>query len=152
VNPKNSTEPFKIQNIEVMVGAYEVLSDIILKGSLTQEVYRCYDSANYSTSITDNYVKIGEFTGTANAWNYTKDVVNADGLLLPQGYGATTSTGNGDGWYLPAASTSTYEWLGFGDLSNGASAGLRCVHGSDALSYTLWAIAGRLSAISRSAA
>jgi hypothetical protein len=151
VNPKNSTEPFKIQNIEVMVGAYEVLSDIILKGSPTQEVYRCYDSASYSTSITDNYVKIGEYTGTNTGWNYTKDVINADGLLLPQGYDATTSTGNGDGWSLPTVSTSPYEWLGFGDMSSYSTAGLRCVIGNDALSFAYWDVAGRLSAISRSA-
>lgn len=147
VSCTSGKEPFVIQGIECMVGAYEVLADVILKGSPTQEVWICYDSDNYATSITSDYVKVGEYAGTANTWNYEKEFVYAGGILLPQGSGANSSTGTGDGWYLPDESTSLYEWLGVGGLYFAGLAGLSCVGGRNGLSFANWDIASRLSLI-----
>lgn len=147
ISRTSGKEPFVIQGIECMVGAYEVLADVILKGSPTQEVWVCYDSEDYDTSITSDYVKVGEFTGTASADNWTKEFLYAGGLLLPQGSGADSSKGIGDPWYLPAASSSLYEWLGVGTLSNGACGGLSHVRGGNGLSSAFWHIASRLSLI-----
>lgn len=152
VSYTSGKEPLLLDEMELMVGAYEILSDTILKGSPTQEVWCCYDCASYATSITASYVKVGEYTGNANAWNYTKDIAFSGGYLLPQGTGAGSTTGMGDGWYLPAASTSLYEWLGVGSLGSGTYAGLFCVHGNRGLSDARWDFAGRLSLIGRTAA
>lgn len=138
-------EPFLLQGIECSVGALEVLADVILKGSPTQEVWVCYDSDDYSTQITDDYVKVGAFTGTASAHNYQKEFLYTGGVLLPQGAGASSSTGTGDSWYLPAASTNLYEWLGVGFLSDTSVAGVLYVFGSYGLSGAHWSIAARLS-------
>ena len=145
-------EPLLLDEMELMVGAFEILSDTILKGSPTQEVWCCYDCASYATSITASYVKVGEYTGNADTWNYTKDIAFLGGYLLPQGTGASSTTGTGDGWYPTGASTSLYEWLGVGSLSRGAVAGLFCVDGVTGLPAALWDIAGRLSLIGRTAA
>jgi len=147
INRSSGKEPFVIQGIECMVGAYEVLADVILKGSPTQEVWVCYDSEDYDTSITADYVKVGEFTGTASADNWTKEFTYAGGILLPQGSGADSSKGIGDPWYLPAAGSSLYEWLGVGPLNYGALGGLSHVGGYYDLSYATWYFASRLSLI-----
>ena len=147
ISRTSGKEPFVIQGIECMVGAYEVLADVILKGSPTQEVWVCYDSEDYDTSITSDYVKVGEFTGTASANNYTKEFIYAGGILLPQGAGADSSKGIGDSWYLPAESTGSFEWRGVGALGDGAAGGLSRGVGDGGLSHALWNIASRLSLI-----
>lgn len=147
ISRSSGKEPFVIQGIECMVGATEVLADVILKGSPAQEVWVCYDSDDYDTSITSDYVKVGEFAGTPSAWNYEKEFTYAGGMLLPQGAGADSSKGIGDGWYLPAEGTSLYEWPGFGSLLSAGSAGASCVPGSAGLSAASWAFASRLSLI-----
>lgn len=145
VPPTSGKEPFLLQGIECMVGAYEVLADVILKGSPTQEVYVCYDSAKYASEITANYTKLGEFTGNPSEWNYTKEFLYTGGLLLPQGARASSTTGTGDGWYLPAEGTGLFEWQGVGGLLGGTSAGLASVDGHRGLGYAHWIIASRLS-------
>lgn len=145
ISYSSGKEPFIIQGIEYSVGAYEVLADVILKGSPTQEVYVCYDSEDYATSLTADYVKVGEFAGVASSDNWMKEFIYAGGVLLPQGYGASSSTGIGDTWYLPAESTNLYEWLGVGPLNLGSYAGASLVNGSYGLSSANWRIASRLS-------
>lgn len=149
----SSKEPFRIQNIEVMVGAYEILSDVIMRGSAPQEHWVCRDCAKYATSITENYEKVGSYAGGFSQWNYTLDVESQGGLLSPHGKGGSTTTGLGDGYYLPGENTTTlYEWRGFGALNSWSHAGLWYVTGSGGLGDTTWDFAGRLSAIGRSAA
>ena len=145
VSPTSGKEPFVLQGIECMVGAYEVLADVILKGSPSQEVWVCNDSAKYSTAITDDYVKVGAYTGTPASWNYSKEFLYTGGLLLPQGAGASSTTGTGDGWYLPAEGTSLYEWQGVGYLFSGTYAGLSHVYGFNGLGTANWNFASRLS-------
>lgn len=150
VNSPSGKEPFKIQNIECSVGVYEVLADVILEGSPDQKAYVCYDKENYSTSITSNYMHVGTYSGTENTWNYPLYITDANGLLLPQGTGGSSSTGTGDGYYLPSASPSLFEWLGVGHLCDGSRAGLFCVRGDYGLSGAAWGIGSRLSALGRS--
>lgn len=142
-------EPCKIQNIEMLTGCCEVLSGVILKGSPTQEWYVCKDSANYATSLTSNYKKVGQYTGVASNWSYPKDYENAEGLFVPTESGGSSSTGLGDGYYLPSASSSLFECLGVGRLSTRGYAGLFCVYGTSGLGDCWWYIAGRLSATGR---
>lgn len=151
-------EPFIIQGIECSIGAYEILADVIMNaraddtGNLFEDIYICYDSANYSKSSYANYVNTGISLPTKEAagWSYAKDFVNAGGLLVPQGTNATSTTGIGDGVYQNVStSKGLREYLSVGYLYDGSYAGLWLVDGYSGLSDTYWLIASRLSALGR---
>ncbi len=150
----NSKEPFKLQGIECMLGAYEVLGDVIISsdGSTGWQMCVNKDSRNETTSVTTNYTATGKYlySGSSDASSYPLYPDNASGLLFGTGSGASTSTGMCDYTYTNATSTcGTREWLGLGYLSNGAYAGLWCVGGIDGLSGAGWIIGSRLSATGR---
>lgn len=163
-SPTNNTsgkEPFKIQNIETMYGAYEILGNVIIDAkaladeSCVDEVHICYDTANVATSITDAYVDTGVSLPVVEAagWQYATDFVDAGGLLVPQGTGGTSTTGLMDAVYQNAyTSKGTREWLGLGSLNHGGGAGLWCVYANNWLGVGYWSFASRRSALGRSAA
>lgn len=155
-------EPFRIQGIETGYGAYEVVANVTLEareatdGSLREDVHICHDTTKLSKGApTADYVATG-FTlpckGSAG-WAYLADIANAGGMLLGTGEAAGSSTGLGDGVYQNVADSKGYrEFLGLGNLVDGAVAGLFCVDGSIGLGSASWRIASRLSGIGRSAA
>ena len=154
----NGREPFRIQGIECMHGAYEVLSGVILNaaeidGELKVEVHVAYDTADDATSITSAFADTGVSlpTDSAAGWLCCTDIANAGGFLVPSGQGASTSTGLGDGHYQNVAtSKGTREFLGLGYLDNWGAAGLFCGDSCNWLGAARWSFGSRLSATGRS--
>lgn len=153
-------EPFAIQGIECMVGAYEVIGNVIMDaraddaGNLFEDVYLCYDSSKQAKSLTSDYVKVGALPiADSDGWSYAYDFEDCGGLLVPKGTGATSTTGLGDAVYQNVStSMGQREWRGVGSLVNGGMAGVWCVDGDNWLTYANWNIASRLSATGRTAA
>lgn len=152
----NSHEPFKIQGIETMMGIMELLGNVVLNGDaeLGWQVCINYDSRKEATSITADYVATGKYleAGESSGHHYPMYPSNANGLLLGQGTGASTTTGMGDSHYTSALGTGAREWFGGGNLTYGSYAGLWCVFGNNGLSSVFWIIGSRLSGIGRSRA
>jgi len=157
-NNLSGKEPFIINGIEVMVGGYEVIQNLIINndntGTYKIEVYACYDCHNYATSITSNYDLVGyQLTQTNNAWQYISKIAideNNPSVIVPVESLAGSSTGFGDGIYTNSPVTGTRVWRSFGLLSVGARCGLRCLVGSDSLAGSGWYVLPRLSATGRS--
>lgn len=153
----NSKEPFLLQGIECMLGAYEVLGDVMLySGESVVDVYVNYDSRDEKTAYDPSvYVDAGVALtkGTATGWQYGTDIASAGGLLVQQGSGASTSTGVCDGHYAEAPTSSGWrEFLGLGTLNHWGLAGLWCDDSNRGLSLAHWYFASRLSATGRTVA
>ena len=156
--PGNGTEPVKLQGIEYAMGAYEIVSDCILKyyqdtnGKYHLTVYVCRDASKYATSVTANYHLVGYEVDcpASNNWQYISehgfDVSNPE-VYFPHLIGCTSSQRTRDAIYILATSTSTYEWLSLGALSTGVgSGGLSLVGAGTGLVNSGWSILARLSA------
>jgi hypothetical protein len=151
-------EPFAINGIEVMVGGYEVIQNLIINndntGTYKIEVYACYDCHNYATSITSNYDLVGyQLAQTNNAWQYVSKIAideNNPSVIVPIESAAGSTTGFGDGIYTNSPTSGTRVWRSFGYLSGGVRCGLRCLSGYDSLASSYWTILPRLSATGRS--
>lgn len=152
----NSHEPFLLQGIECLLGAYEILSAVILNATSAPavEVYIAYDSADDATSLTADFVKTGELAAQADAgWLYQKDIADAGGLLIGVGIQSSSGKGTGDATYQNAAtSQGLREFLGLGNLNDWGLDGFFCVHSVYGLGGTGWIIGSRLSATGRAAA
>ena len=147
-------EPFVLQGVECMVGACEVLHDVILRD--TGDGWSVLTLADTQTSSI-NSASAYEDTGldlpadSSDSWKYPLYDVEAGGMLVPQGTGASQSTGLCDSCYTnKLATTGTREWLSLGGLGYGGVAGLSFVIGNDWLSDAWWGIASRLSGNGRS--
>ena len=152
-SPTNGREPFVLQGIELGLGMYESLGDVILSNlGSGQEVCLLPDSRLAATSVTANYRRTGKFlpNQAAIGWTYPTYPANAGGLLIGADVGASTSTGMCDGQYLDAVTTQgTRQWRSLGYLYHGSLAGVWFVYAINALSSTAWAVGSRLSAIGR---
>jgi hypothetical protein len=162
-SPTSSTsgkEPFIINGIEMMVGGYEVLQNLIIYNNNTDsnnykiQVYACYDCRKYATSPTADYDLVGhELVQTDQAWKYISkigiDPVHPT-VMVPVETEASSTTGFADGVYTSTPVTGYREWLSLGLPYNGANAGLRYLTAFFALSNAYWNILGRLSATGRS--
>ena len=153
----NSKEPFLLQGIECMLGAYEVVGDVMLySGTDGVEVYVNYDSKNEKSSYDSTvYTDTGKalVVQASGGWVYGTDVMNAGGLLVQAGSGADSSHGMCDGHYQSgSASNGWRELLLGGALLNVGAAGLWCDASSNGLSSADWIIASRLSLTGRTAA
>ena len=147
-------EPFVLQGIECMYGAYEVLHDVILQN--TGDGWSVLTLADTQTSSI-NSASAYEDTGldlpadASGGWKFPFYEVEAGGVLVPRGMGASTSTGLCDGCYSSKSTdTGTREWLSVGHLYGGGAAGLSCVFGDSGLGLAWWGIASRLSGNGRS--
>ena len=157
-NNLSGKEPFIINGIEVMVGGYEVIQNLIINndntGTYKIEVYACYDCHNYATSITSNYDLVGyQLRQTNNAWQYISKIAideNNPSVIVPVESLAGSSTGFGDGIYTNSPVTGTRGWRSFGLLNHVSLCGLRCLNGSSSLANSSWIILPRLSATGRS--
>lgn len=150
----DSKQPFVIQGIELGLGMYEVLGNVLIQytGSGTI-VYVNPDTKNEKTgSSPDTALSAGTFPGSAaEGWNYGLYCKTVNGLMMQQGTGASTSVGICDGNYKVADTTVGWrEWLSLGDLWNWGDAGLWYVYGSSGTGYAGWHIGSRRSANGRS--
>lgn len=155
-NLTNSKNPASLDGIEFMVGAYDVIGNVIASYDSNEKVYDyyvCNDSTKLTTDTSNlsNYIHSSVKTNctTNNAWNYIADVDLdlTSGLCIGSNVGGTnTSSSRGfcDGYYVSSAS-GFRELRAFGDLGDWATAGVSCVVGSAALSTTWWDCLSRLS-------
>lgn len=155
-NLTNSKNPASLDGIEFMVGAYDVIGNVIASYDSNEKVYDyyvCNDSTKLTTDTSNlsNYIHSSVKTNctTNNAWNYIADVDLdlTSGLCIGSNVGGTnTSSSRGfcDGYYVSSAS-GFRELLAFGHLTNWASAGVSCVAGLYSLSLAGWYFLSRLS-------
>lgn len=153
-------EPFIINGIEMMVGGYEVLQNVIIYNDNSDpldykiQVWACYDCTKYATSITADYDLVGyELAQTNNSWQYIKETKvdpNHPSILVATQVGASSTTGYGDGLYTDSPTTGTRVWLSLGYLNNGSLAGLRCLGANGSLGSSYWAFLARMSGTGRS--
>ena len=145
----SSREPFSLQGIELGLGMYEVIGNVLLYSTGTGwGVYVNPDTRDeLKGAKADTAVNIGTFPGPTGAtWNYGLYPHTVGGLMMQQGTGASSSTGICDGNYKNADTATGYrEWLSLGHLASGGTAGLWCVGGYIGTSYAIWFIGSRLS-------
>ncbi len=147
-------EPFVLQGIELGLGMYEVLGNVLLNSAGEGwSVYVNPDTRDEKKgSSPDTALCAGAFPGAADKdqWNYGLYPRTAGGLMAQQGTGASTSTGICDGNYKNNdAATGWREWLSLGYLGIGGNAGLWCVYGSIGTGNAWWRIGSRLSVTGR---
>lgn len=151
---KNNTSgkyPYKLQGIEVMLGGYEVLADVIMNiadGAYTPHIVN--RSANQKTAIDANYKVLTDLTIACpeiDKWEYIKRLACAGGVFYPSIVGGSSSTFTCDAFYMNNDTTvGTREWLAFGGLGFGAArAGLSCLGGNCGLGPAYWYCLARLS-------
>lgn len=141
-------EPFVLQGIECMVGAYEWLGDALVKNAGDGwKAYLSPDTQKSSTDVTADYAEIYAYADKdADSWGYPMAQVKSGGVYMARGLGASTTTGTGDGtYYLKSATTGTMGFRAFGYLGNGGYAGLRCADLDRRPDGTGWGGASRLS-------
>ena len=159
VSNTNSKYPYILFGVEMFLGFYEVISNVIMK--ITNHVMTpqiCYDCTKLATSVTEDYEAVGySVADTDAAWKYISKLgYDPDNPCVRHGVevNASSSTGYADGQYtndLDETSDTTREWLSGGSLINGAVAGRFCANLAGALSYAYWYYAARLSASGRCA-
>lgn len=159
VSNTNSKYPYILFGVEMFLGFWEIISNVILK--ITSHVmvpYICYDCTKLATSVTEDYKAVGySVVNTQATYKYISKLgYDPDNPCVRHAVevNATSSTGYGDGHYtenLDEASDATREWLSGGHLYCGAVAGRfsAALHG--ALSSAYWTCAARLSASGRCA-
>lgn len=159
VSNTNSKYPYILFGVEMFLGFWEIISNVILK--ITSHVmvpYICYDCTKLATSVTEDYKAVGySVVNTQATYKYISKLgYDPDNPCVRHAVevNATSSTGYGDGHYtenLDEASDATREWLSGGNLGNGASAGRFYAGLHYALSTAHWTSAARLSASGRCA-
>lgn len=154
-------QPILLQGIEMMLGAMETDADAIVrnvKDSDTQahsELWRCHDSQSINSNG-EGYVKVGDYPATQKLDGsenfYLEDFELHEGVLLPIGRGATSTTGLTDAIWVNSGSSSSSNFANrrFGTLWINAYAGAFYASAYDTLGRTWWGYAGRLSALGRS--
>ena len=151
-NPLDPTQPFTLQGIELMLGMYEVLGDVILSNTGDGWYPQLLMDSRYaSTSVTSDYINSEvEIPTTDNTWKYSLYPRSAGGLLFGDSSGGSVSTGMCDGSYInPIETVGIRQWLGLGYLTNGGLAGLWFVLGGNGLGLGYWFIGSRLSVLGR---
>lgn len=141
-------EPFVLQGIECMVGVYEWLGDVLLKNAGDGwKAYLCTDTQKSSTDVTADYAEIYRYADKdADGWSYPMAMVKSGGVYMPWNWGASTTTGTGDGtWYHGKTTTGTRGFQAFGNLWYGSFAGLRCANLCNWPVWTGWNFGSRLS-------
>lgn len=159
VSNTNSKYPYILFGVEMFLGFWEIISNVILK--ITSHVmvpYICYDCTKLATSVTEDYKAVGySVVNTQATYKYISKLgYDPDNPCVRHAVevNATSSTGYGDGHYtenLDEASDTTREWLSGGPLDYGALAGRFCADLFNALSNAYWISAARLSASGRCA-
>ena len=154
----NSKFPMVIQGIECMVGGYETYGNAfmdIVDATGKREVYIQNDASQLITDMTKaktTYKKspYAIQPTKANNWNYITridfDLENGAFVQTNTGQdGSSTTTGFADGVYVDNASSGQREFLGFGSLWAGSSAGLSCLSADFGVGAAFWSVLARLS-------
>lgn len=154
----NGKFPIVIQGIECMVGGYETYGNAfmdIVDATGKREVYIQNDASLLTTNMTTakSTYKKSPYSiqpQKLNSWNYITridfDLENGAFVQTNVGQdGSSTTTGFADGVYVDNASSGQREFLGFGFLWYGSSAGLSCLIASAGVGYAYWHILARLS-------
>jgi len=157
-SPTSGAEPAILQGIEYALGAYEIVSDSILKYYKDENdayhltVYTCRETENYDTEITEDYTLVGyelDCPGTT-AWIAISELgfdPDLPEVWFPSVIGCTSTQRTQDAINILASSTSAYQWLSAGFLSSNISnGGLSVVRANLALTGTDWSVTARLSA------
>ncbi|KAA8826837.1 hypothetical protein EMO92_01315 [Bifidobacterium reuteri] len=156
-------QPVRLQGIELFNGIYETEADLIANAVKDSddagrvELYRVFDITKASKTSTSSYAKIGEYPArtkaTDNSWRYAEDFSLSNGVLIPTGIGANSTTGLCDGTYAsPIASQGLRQVRRFGSLWLGGACGAFAVNLSNDLASRGWYFGGRLSALGRTKA
>ena len=147
-------EPFVVQGIELGLGMYEVLGNVLVQYTGSGAVVWINpDTKNEkSGDLASGALSCGAFPGPATeGWNYGLYCKTVSGLMMQQGTGASTSVGICDGNYKVADTvTGLREWLSLGILGNWGNAGLWYVGGDNGTAIAWWHIGSRRSANGRS--
>lgn len=153
----NGKDPYKIQGIEICIGAYEVLGNVVMDivtgadGNPARDVYVCEDASTLSSNIATvraNYKKaIAQVAYTAASWKYiTEETTDPNlGIMIPTKVGGGSTTGFADGLYTDAGTSGQREWLALGSLGVGANAGLWVLGADGGWSGAGWRIVSGVS-------
>lgn len=151
----NGRYPFRLQGIEAMNGAWEVLADTIIEyhavdGVNSVRAAACRDASKYATSITSDYVRSESVACPASAgWIWIKKLLwdrTVPELVLCGVAGASSTTWTRDAQYTLSQASGLRECLSLGTLDHGSDYGLSCLDLTRGLAITPWNLAGRLSA------
>lgn len=154
----NGKFPIVIQGIECMVGGYETYGNAfmdIVDASGKREVYIQNDASLLTTNMTTakSTYKKSPYSiqpQKLNSWNYITridfDLENGAFVQSNCGQdGSGTAVGFADGVYVDNASSGQREFLGFGVLWLGSSAGLSFLGASLGVGAAYWSLLARLS-------
>lgn len=154
----NGKFPIVIQGIECMVGGYETYANAfmdIVDATGKREVYIQNDASLLTTNMTTakSTYKKSPYSiqpQKLNSWNYITridfDLENGAFVQTNVGQdGSSTATGFADGVYVDNASSGQREFLGFGCLWRGSTAGLSFLYAYNGVGSAYWYILARLS-------
>lgn len=154
----NGKFPIVIQGIECMVGGYETYANAfmdIVDASGKREVYIQNDASQLTTNIATAKTTYKKSPYSIqpqklNSWNYITriDFDLENGAFVQTNVEqdeSSTATGFADGVYVDNASSGQREFLGFGYLMIGSTAGLSCLHAGIGVGIASWYFLARLS-------
>lgn len=161
-SPNSNTsgkDPYILFGVEMFLGFYEVISNVILKiSNHVMTACICYDCTKLATSVTSDYVECGySIADTQASWKYISELgYDPENPSVRHGtkVAASSSTGYADGQYtdkLDQTSDGLREWLSGGYLGVGSDAGRWCAGLFNGLGVGWWPSAARLSASGRCA-
>lgn len=156
-------QPIRLQGIELFNGIYESDADLVANAVKDRddlgriELYRVFDITKASKTSTANYTKIGEFAArdktTDNSWRYAEDFTLSNGVIIPTGLTATSTTGMCDAIGAnPLTSQGLRQVQRFGSLGDGVRYGAFAANLGNDLATRRWDFGGRLSALGRTKA
>lgn len=158
----SNRQPFLLQKVELMNGAYNYASDELDQWSQQDDThylydfYLCEDQTKVSTNgtITDDYIKKENATitidtavyTTNNSWYYIEDNLagNNFNILSPKKFSTSAGSGTGtrDGFYLSYAASGARMPNVWAGLWGGGLAGLSCRASNASPSWANWHYAG----------
>lgn len=161
-SPNSNTsgkDPYILFGVEMFLGFYEVISNVILKiSNHVMTACICYDCTKLATSVTSDYVECGySIADTQESWKYISELgYDPENPSVRHGtkVAASSSTGYADGQYtnkLDQTSDGLREWLSGGYLNNWSFAGRWYARLINGLGNGWWNFAARLSASGRCA-
>lgn len=155
-SPNSNTsgkDPYILFGVEMFLGFYEVISNVILKiSNHVMTACICYDCTKLATSVTSDYVECGySIADTQESWKYISELgYDPENPSVRHGtkVAASSSTGYADGQYtnkLDQTSDGLREWLSGGYLGGGSNAGRWCANLANGLGNSWWHFAARIS-------
>ena len=155
-------QPFLLQKVELMNGAYNYASDELDQWSQQDDThylydfYLCEDQTKVSTNgtITDDYIKKENATltidtavyTTNNSWYYIEDNLTDNNfkMLTPKKFSTSAGSGTGtrDAFYLSYAASGVRALTAWAALQSGGGAGLSCRRSDFSPSWSYWSSAG----------